>query len=147
MYKLKLIIENFVYLDFLLLVNYVVELRSGGFFILQRFEIFNQMYRRGGFIQFKIKKFNKYLCGNVYKRGVVLKFVIKKLKKFNFVQRKCVRLKLSNGKEAIAYILGEGYNLQEYSIVLVRGGRFQDVFGVNLQCVRGKYDLVYVKKK
>lgn len=43
------------------------------------------MYRRGGFILFKIKKLNKYLCGNVYKRGVVLKFVIKKLKKFNFV--------------------------------------------------------------
>lgn len=149
MHKLKLpvITEIFVHSDSSPLVNHAVEPRPGGSLILQRFETLNQMHRRGGPIQPKIKKPNKYLCGNAYKRGVVLKLVIKKPKKPNSAQRKCVRLKLSNGKEATAYIPGEGHNLQEHSIVLVRGGRLQDVPGVNLQCVRGKYDLAHVKKK
>lgn len=147
MQKLKLITEIFVHSDSSPLVNHAVEPRPGGSLILQRFETLNQMHRRGGPIQPKIKKPNKYLCGNAYKRGVVLKLVIKKPKKPNSAQRKCVRLKLSNGKEATAYIPGEGHNLQEHSIVLVRGGRLQDVPGVNLQCVRGKYDLAHVKKK
>ena len=129
------------------LMNHAVEPRPGGSLILQRFETLNQMHRRGGPIKLKIKKMNKYLNANAYKRGVVLKLVIKKPKKPNSAQRKCVRIKLSNGKEATAYIPGEGHNLQEHSIVLVRGGRLQDVPGVSLQCVRGKYDLAHVKKK
>ncbi|XP_062619621.1 small ribosomal subunit protein uS12-like [Saccostrea cucullata] len=128
------------------LMSQGVEPRPGGSLILQRFETLNQMHRRGP-LPLKMKKQNKYLCGNAYRRGVVLKLVIKRPKKPNSAQRKCVRLKLSNGKEATAYIPGEGHNLQEHSIVLVRGGRLQDVPGVNLQCVRGKYDLAHVKKK
>ncbi|XP_048737156.1 40S ribosomal protein S12, mitochondrial-like [Ostrea edulis] len=129
------------------MMNLAVEPRPGGSLIQQRFETLNQMHRRGGPIRMKQKKQNKYLCGNAFLRGVVLKLVIKKPKKPNSAQRKCVRLKLSNGKEATAYIPGEGHNLQEHSIVLVRGGRLQDVPGVSLQCVRGKYDLAHVKKK
>lgn len=87
------------------------------------------------------------LDGCPQKRGVVLKVMIKKPKKPNSANRKCVRVRLTNGKEATAYVPGEGHNLQEHSIVLVRGGRLQDVPGVKLKCVRGKYDLAHVKKK
>ena len=79
-------------------------------------------------------------------RGIVLKTLIKKPKKPNSANRKCVRLRLSTGKEITAYIPGEGHNLQEHSIVLVRGGRVPDLPGVKLKCIRGKYDLAHVKK-
>ncbi len=79
-------------------------------------------------------------------KGVVLKTLIKKPKKPNSANRKCVRVRLSNGVETTAYIPGEGHNLQEHNIVLVRGGRVQDLPGVKLKCVRGKYDLAHVKK-
>ncbi|XP_064600743.1 small ribosomal subunit protein uS12m-like [Liolophura sinensis] len=84
--------------------------------------------------------------GRPFLRGVVLKTLVKKPKKPNSANRKCVRVKLSTGREATAYVPGEGHNLQEHSIVLVRGGRVQDLPGVKLKCVRGKYDLPHVKK-
>ena len=80
-------------------------------------------------------------------KGVVLKTLIKKPKKPNSANRKCVRVKLSCGKEVTAYIPGEGHNLQEHHIVLVRGGRLQDTPGVKHKCVRGMYDLANVKKE
>ncbi|KAH3847698.1 28S ribosomal protein S12, mitochondrial-like [Dreissena polymorpha] len=80
-------------------------------------------------------------------KGVVIKVMIRKPKKPNSANRKCVRVRLSNGAEASAYVPGEGHNLQEHSIVMVEGGRVQDVPGVKLNCVRGKYDLPHVKKK
>ncbi|XP_045474898.1 40S ribosomal protein S12, mitochondrial-like [Harmonia axyridis] len=58
--------------------------------------------------------------------------------------RKCVLVRLSNGKEMVAYIPGIGHNLQEHNIVLVRVGRVQDCPGVKLKCVRGKFDLGHV---
>jgi len=79
-------------------------------------------------------------------KGVVLKTVIKKPKKPNSANRKCVLVRLSNGKEATAYVPGEGHNLQEHNIVLIRCGRLQDVPGVKLKCIRGKYDLPHVIK-
>lgn len=87
------------------------------------------------------------LDGSSQKRGVVLKVLVKKPKKPNSANRKCVRIRLTNGKEATAFVPGEGHNLQEHSVVLVYGARLQDVPGVKLACVRGKYDLAHVKKK
>lgn len=105
-----------------------------------------QMHKLGPFFKKKVKKNNKALEGNAFKRAVVLKTVIKKPKKPNSANRKCVRVRLSNGKEVTAFVPGEGHNLQEHSIVLVGGGRLQDTPGVNYRCVRGKHDLAHVKK-
>ena len=77
---------------------------------------------------------------NPFKNGTCLKVYIKKPKKPNSALRKVARVKLSNKKEVTAYIPGEGHNLQEYSVVLVRGGRVQDVPGVKYHLVRGMYD-------
>ena len=104
----------------------------------------NQMHRRGPPKWQPAKP--SPLEGRPFLRGVVLRTLIKKPKKPNSANRKCVRVKLSTGKEVTAYVPGEGHNLQEHSIVLVRGGRCQDLPGVKLKCVRGKYDLAHVKK-
>ncbi|XP_042897399.1 small ribosomal subunit protein uS12m [Parasteatoda tepidariorum] len=80
-------------------------------------------------------------------KGVVLKTLVKKPKKPNSANRKCVLVRLSNGKEATAYIPGEGHNLQEHNVVLVRFGRVKDVPGLRLKVVRGKYDCSHVVKK
>jgi len=94
----------------------------------------------------KTRKRKSATEGRPFLKGVVLKTVIKKPKKPNSANRKCVRVRLSTGREAIAYVPGIGHNLQEHHIVLVRGGRLQDCPGVKLKCVRGKYDLPHVKK-
>jgi len=94
----------------------------------------------------KTRKRKSATDGRPFLKGVVLKTVIKKPKKPNSANRKCVRVRLSTGREAVAYVPGIGHNLQEHHIVLVRGGRLQDCPGVKLKCVRGKYDLQHVKK-
>ncbi|XP_059840980.1 28S ribosomal protein S12, mitochondrial-like [Hypanus sabinus] len=85
--------------------------------------------------------------GHPQLKGVVLKTMIRKPKKPNSANRKCARVRLSNGKEVICFIPGEGHNLQEHNIVLVEGGRTQDLPGVKLKIVRGKYDCAHVQKK
>ncbi|KAM8982807.1 LOW QUALITY PROTEIN: small ribosomal subunit protein uS12m [Ara ararauna] len=80
-------------------------------------------------------------------KGVVIKNLIRKPKKPNSANRKCVRVRLSNGKEAVCFVPGEGHNLQEHHVVLVQGGRTQDLPGVKLTVVRGKYDCAHVQKK
>ena len=77
-------------------------------------------------------------------KGIVLKTMIKKPKKPNSANRKCVFVRLSNGREAAAYVPGVGHNLQEHSMVLVRMGRTKDVPGLRLKCIRGVYDLQHV---
>uniref|UniRef100_A0A915JXB2 Small ribosomal subunit protein uS12m n=1 Tax=Romanomermis culicivorax TaxID=13658 RepID=A0A915JXB2_ROMCU len=67
-------------------------------------------------------------------------------KKPNSANRKCVVVRLSNGKEVTAYVPGEGHNLQEHSQVLVEGGRKKDLIGVKCKVIRGKYDCAKVKK-
>ncbi|GFS25348.1 30S ribosomal protein S12 [Elysia marginata] len=104
------------------------------------------MHRTGKYQKERRKK-NSPLEGRPQLRGVVLKTLIKKPKKPNSANRKCVRLRLSTGREATAYVPGEGHNLQEHNVVLVQGGKLQDTPGVKLVCVRGKYDLPHVKKK
>jgi len=74
------------------------------------------------------------------KRGVCLQVKTMTPKKPNSALRKIARVRLSNGKEVTAYIPGEGHNLQEHSIVLVRGGRVRDLPGVRYHIIRGTLD-------
>ena len=80
------------------------------------------------------------LEGCPFKRGVCLQVKTMTPKKPNSALRKVARVRLSNGKEVTAYIGGEGHNLQEHSIVLVRGGRVRDLPGVRYHIVRGVLD-------
>jgi small subunit ribosomal protein S12 len=75
-----------------------------------------------------------------HKRGVCLKVSTMTPKKPNSALRKYARVRLTNGLEVNAYIPGEGHNLQEHSVVLVRGGRVKDLPGVRYHIVRGKLD-------
>ena len=76
-----------------------------------------------------------------FKRGVCVKVTTKTPKKPNSALRKVARVRLSNGHEVWAYIGGEGLNLQEHAVVLVRGGRVKDLPGVRYHVVRGNLDL------
>lgn len=78
--------------------------------------------------------------GSPFKRGVCLKVTTTTPKKPNSALRKIARVRLSNGQEVTAYIPGEGHNLQEHSIVMIRGGRVKDLPGVRYHIVRGVYD-------
>jgi len=79
------------------------------------------------------------------RRGVCLQVKTVTPKKPNSALRKVARVRLSNGKEVTAYIGGEGHNLQEHSIVLVRGGRVRDLPGVRYHVVRGSLDTLGVE--
>lgn len=78
--------------------------------------------------------------GCSFKRGVCVKVTTMTPKKPNSAIRKIARVRLSNGTEVTAYIPGEGHNLQEHSIVMIRGGRVKDLPGVRYHIVRGVYD-------
>jgi small subunit ribosomal protein S12 len=84
------------------------------------------------------------LEGCAFKRGVCLQVKTMTPKKPNSALRKVARVRLSNSKEITAYIGGEGHNLQEHSIVLVRGGRVRDLPGVRYHIVRGVLDCLGV---
>ena len=81
------------------------------------------------------------------KRGVCTRVGTKTPKKPNSALRKYARVRLSNGKEVDAYIPGEGHNLQEHSVVLIRGGRVKDLIGVRYHIVRGTMDTQGVKDR
>ncbi|XP_014091999.1 small ribosomal subunit protein uS12m [Bactrocera oleae] len=126
--------------------NLLQSIQSGSLFEPAcRMASLNQMHRTGP--HFKKRPPRQPLDGKPFAKGVVLKTLIKKPKKPNSANRKCVLVRLSTGKEMLAYIPGEGHNLQEHNIVLCRVGRLQDVPGVKLKCVRGVYDLAHVIKK
>jgi small subunit ribosomal protein S12 len=99
----------------------------------------NQLVRKG---RKNIKKRSKspVLEACPQKRGVCLQVKTQTPKKPNSALRKVARVRLSNGKEITAYIGGEGHNLQEHSVVLVRGGRVRDLPGVRYHIVRGSLD-------
>ena len=80
-----------------------------------------------------------------FKRGVCLKVFTVTPKKPNSAMRKVARVRLTNGMEVTAYIPGEGHNLQEHSIVIIRGGRVKDLPGVRYHIVRGILDTVGVE--
>ena len=85
--------------------------------------------------------------GSPVKRGVCLKVTTMTPKKPNSALRKIARVRLTNGMEVTAYIPGEGHNLQEHSIVLVRGGRVKDLPGVRYHIVRGTLDASGVNQR
>lgn len=87
------------------------------------------------------------LEGNPQKRGVCIRVYTTTPKKPNSALRKVAKVRLSNGREVIAYIPGEGHNLQEHSVVLVRGGRVKDLPGVKYHIIRGVYDAAGVEKR
>ncbi len=80
------------------------------------------------------------LIGSPQRRGVCTRVYTTTPKKPNSALRKVARVRLTNGFEVTAYIPGEGHNLQEHSIVLIRGGRVKDLPGVRYHIVRGVYD-------
>ena len=81
------------------------------------------------------------------KKGICLKLILRTPKKPNSALRKLVRLRLTNNKKIMAYIPGEGHNIQEYSTVLIRGGRVKDLPGIKYHLIRGKLDLQGLKKR
>ena len=99
----------------------------------------NQLVRKGRKDKLKKSK-SPVLESCPQRRGVCLKVHTMTPKKPNSALRKVARVRLSNGKEITAYIGGEGHNLQEHSIVLVRGGRVRDLPGVRYHVVRGTLD-------
>ena len=86
-------------------------------------------------------KTKNYEKASPFKRGVCIKVTTKTPKKPNSALRKVARVRLTNGQEVWAYIGGEGHNLQEHAVVLVRGGRVKDLPGVRYHIVRGALDL------
>ncbi|MFQ5957076.1 MAG: 30S ribosomal protein S12 [Candidatus Brocadiales bacterium] len=99
----------------------------------------NQLVRKG---RKKVGKRSKSpdLEGSSHKKGVCLQVMTRTPKKPNSALRKVARVRLSNGREVTAYIPGEGHNLQEHSIVLVRGGKVRDLPGIKYHIVRGTQD-------
>ncbi len=99
----------------------------------------NQLVRKGRKRQIK-KTTSPALAGSPQRRGVCTRVYTTTPKKPNSALRKVARVRLTNGFEVTAYIPGEGHNLQEHSIVLIRGGRVKDLPGVRYHIVRGVYD-------
>ncbi|KAI0086534.1 ribosomal protein S12 [Irpex rosettiformis] len=99
----------------------------------------NQATRRKPRIKRRVVK-SPLLQNNSQKKGVVTQLIIGKPKKPNSAKRKVARVKLSNGEVVQAYIPGERHTLQEHSVVMVRGGRAQDLPGVRYKIVRGALD-------
>ncbi len=95
--------------------------------------------------QYKSKRPDLQACPQ--KRGVCIQVMTRTPKKPNSALRKVAKVRLSNGREVIAYIPGEGHNLQEHLTVLVRGGRVRDLPGVRYHIIRGKLDATGVEAR
>ncbi len=106
----------------------------------------NQLVRKGRKKK-STKSKSRALSSCPQRRGVCLQVTTRTPKKPNSALRKIARVRLSNGQEVTAYIGGEGHNLQEHSIVLVRGGRVPDLPGVRYHVVRGALDSLGVDKR
>ena len=87
------------------------------------------------------------LAGSPQRRGVCTRVYTTTPKKPNSALRKVAKVRLTNGFEVIGYIGGEGHNLQEHSVVLIRGGRVKDLPGVRYHIIRGKLDATGVKDR
>lgn len=99
----------------------------------------NQLIRKGR-VRASKKQKAPALRGNPQKRGVCTRVYTTTPKKPNSALRKVARVRLTNGMEVTAYIPGEGHNLQEHSIVLIRGGRVKDLPGVRYKIIRAALD-------
>ena len=106
----------------------------------------SQLVRKG---RKRVEKKNKSpaLQGNPQKRGVCTRVYTTTPKKPNSALRKVARVRLTNGYEVTSYIPGEGHNLQEHSIVLIRGGRVKDLPGVRYHTIRGTLDALGVPER
>lgn len=93
------------------------------------------------------RKTTYFAKGSPFKRGVCTKVYTTTPKKPNSALRKVARVRLTNGYEVTSYIPGEGHNLQEHSVVLIRGGRVKDLPGVRYHIVRGTLDTTGVEKR
>ena len=107
--------------------------------IKDRMPTINQLVRHGRKVMKKSDK-APALKGNPQKRGVCTRVYTTTPKKPNSALRKVARVRLTNGFEVTSYIPGEGHNLQEHSIVLIRGGRVKDLPGVRYHIIRGTLD-------
>lgn len=94
---------------------------------------------------FNVQKNRPKAANSPFKRGVCVKVFTTTPKKPNSALRKVARVRLTNGMEVTAYIPGEGHNLQEHSVVMLRGGRVKDLPGVRYHIVRGVLDTTGVK--
>jgi len=106
----------------------------------------NQIVRKGR-KQIKLKGKSRALGESPQKRGVCTRVYTTTPKKPNSALRKVARVRLTNGFEVTAYIPGEGHNLQEHSIVLIRGGRVKDLPGVRYHIIRGALDSTGVEDR
>ncbi|MCL5032036.1 MAG: 30S ribosomal protein S12 [Thermotogae bacterium] len=106
----------------------------------------NQLIRKGR-ERLKTKSKSPALGGNPQKRGVCIRVSTMTPKKPNSALRKIARVRLTNGAEVTSYIPGEGHNLQEHSVVLVRGGRVKDLPGIRYKIIRGTLDAQGVENR
>lgn len=106
----------------------------------------NQLIRQGRKVVQKVEK-APALKRNPQKRGVCTRVYTTTPKKPNSALRKVARVRLTNGYEVTSYIPGEGHNLQEHSIVLIRGGRVKDLPGVRYHIIRGTLDAAGVSDR
>ena len=106
----------------------------------------NQLVRRSRRDVSKKEK-SPALKANPFKRGVCTRVYTTTPKKPNSALRKVAKVRLTNGFEVISYIGGEGHNLQEHSVVLIRGGRVKDLPGVRYHIIRGTHDTQGVKDR
>ncbi len=106
----------------------------------------NQLVKRGRQTLEETKK-SPALQGNPQRRGVCVRVYTTTPKKPNSALRKVARVKLTNGLEVTCYIPGEGHNLQEHSIALIRGGRTKDLPGVRYKIIRGALDTAGVNNR
>jgi small subunit ribosomal protein S12 len=134
----------------------MIVIRRNGEYIktARRFEMptFNQLVKKGRSDKtrksaapalqktFNSLKKKRFTASSPFKRGVCTVVKTDKPKKPNSALRKMARVRLSNGMEVTAYIPGEGHNLQEHSVVLIRGGRVRDLPGVRYHILRGTLD-------
>ena len=112
----------------------------------QQMPTINQLIRKGR-QKIKVKSTSPALENCPFRRGVCVQVMTRTPKKPNSAMRKVAKVRLTNGYEVIAYIPDEGHNLQEHSIVLVRGGRVKDLPGVRYHVVRGALDSNGVEKR
>ncbi|MDE1970413.1 MAG: 30S ribosomal protein S12 [Patescibacteria group bacterium] len=97
--------------------------------------------------RFNSLKNKPVMASSPFKRGVCIKVTTTTPKKPNSAMRKIARVRLTNGMEVTAYIPGEGHNLQEHSVVLIRGGKVKDLPGVRYHIIRGKLDTSGVQNR
>jgi small subunit ribosomal protein S12 len=115
-------------------------------YILRHMPTINQLVRFGrNKVNYKSK--SPALENSPFRRGVCIQVMTRTPKKPNSAMRKVAKVRLTNGFEVIAYIPDEGHNLQEHSIVLIRGGRVKDLPGVRYHIVRGTLDAAGVEKR